>query len=99
MANTGKSQVITANRLLAGDVVYMSLDGGWTPDLTNARILCDQSEVLPLLEIAQTQENSVVGAYAFDVSDERATPSPTHFRENIRTKGPSNYFHGKQAEV
>ena len=26
------------------------------------------------------------------------TPEPTHFREEFRRTGPSNYFHGKQAE-
>jgi len=24
-------------------------------------------------------------------------PEPVHFREVFRTRGPSNYFHGKQA--
>ena len=25
-------------------------------------------------------------------------PEPTHFREEFRTRGPSNYAHGKQAD-
>ncbi|MBZ0123081.1 MAG: DUF2849 domain-containing protein, partial [Roseovarius sp.] len=25
-------------------------------------------------------------------------PEPAHFREDFRRKGPSNLFHGKQAE-
>jgi hypothetical protein len=26
-------------------------------------------------------------------------PEPTHFREAFRTRGPSNYAHGKQADL
>jgi hypothetical protein len=25
-------------------------------------------------------------------------PEPTHFREDFRRTGPSNYFHGKQVD-
>jgi len=41
----------------------------------------------------------VVGAYLADFIDEDAGPKPAHFREAFRTKGPGNYFHGKQAEA
>jgi hypothetical protein len=40
-----------------------------------------------------------VGAYLADFTDEDAGPKPAHFREVFRTKGPGNYFHGKQAEA
>ena len=45
------------------------------------------------------QAAHVAGAYLADFSDEDAGPKPTHFREVFRTKGPGNYFHGKQAEA
>ena len=40
----------------------------------------------------------VVGAYLMPVSLTDGAPSPVHFREAFRTRGPSNRFHGKQAE-
>ena len=41
-------------------------------------------------------EAVVVGAYLAEVSSDTAV-TPRHYRECFRHKGPSNYFHGKQA--
>jgi hypothetical protein len=41
----------------------------------------------------------LVGAYLADAILKDGKPVPTHFREEFRTRGPSNYEHGKQAEV
>ena len=41
-------------------------------------------------------EAVVVGAYLAEVSNDTAV-TPRHYRESFRYKGPSNYFHGKQA--
>ena len=38
------------------------------------------------------------GAYLVDAKPGPNGPEPTHFRETFRTRGPSNYAHGKQAE-
>jgi len=52
------------------------------------------------LAIANQQSNKIIGAYLIDVHvDDEGLPNPIHFREQFRTRGPSNYFHGKQAEV
>jgi hypothetical protein len=40
----------------------------------------------------------VVGAYLADAKAGPNGPEPTHFREAFRTRGPSNYNHGKQAD-
>ena len=37
-------------------------------------------------------------AYLADVALGPDGPEPTHFREDFRATGPSNYNHGKQAE-
>ena len=41
----------------------------------------------------------VVGPYLADARLGRNGPEPTHFREEFRTRGPSNYNHGKQADL
>ncbi|NNK78640.1 MAG: DUF2849 domain-containing protein, partial [Litoreibacter sp.] len=42
----------------------------------------------------------IVGAYLADVTKGPSGPEPLHFREEFRTRGPSNYpSHGKQAEL
>lgn len=88
-------KVITANALLEGDVVYLSGDS-WTRDLSEAEILTDEADAdLRLIE-ASAQSHKVVGVYLADVAVENGIPHPTHFREDFRATGPSNYPHGKQ---
>ncbi len=88
-------KVITANALLEGDVIYMSATG-WTRDLARADILTDEADAdLRLIEAA-AQTDKVVGVYLADIKDENGVPTPVHFREDFRARGPSNYAHGKQ---
>ena len=47
---------------------------------------------------ASSRHAEAVGVYLADVAVKDGTPEPTHFREEFRRTGPSNYFHGKQAE-
>ena len=91
-------KVVTANHLLKGDVIYQTANG-WTRDLAEAEILTDEADAdLRLIDAAQ-QTDVVVGAYLADVDVTGDTPSPTHFREDLRARGPSNYAHGKQEEL
>ena len=91
-------KVVTANHLLAGDVIYQTADG-WTRKLSEAEVLTDEADAdLRLIEASQ-QVDEVVGAYLADVAVEDGTPVPTHFRETFRATGPSNYAHGKQVEM
>ena len=90
-------QVVTANHLLEGDVIYLTATRKWTRELADAGVV-DGDEAAALLAFAEAQLDEVVGAYLFDVDVTTGTPQPTHFREEFRTRGPSNYFHGKQAE-
>ncbi len=91
-------KVVTANHLLAGDVIYQTASG-WTRDLAQAEVLTDEADAdLRLIEASQ-QVDVVVGAYLADVALDDGTPVPTHFRETFRATGPSNYAHGKQVEL
>jgi hypothetical protein len=91
-------KVVTANRLLEGDAVWRTASGDWSPDLTQAELIADAATAeLRLLEAA-AEAHLVVGAYLADAAAGADGPEPTHFREAFRTRGPSNYAHGKQAE-
>jgi len=92
-------KVVTANALLEGDVVYFTMDDNWTRCLSEAELIEDEAHAqLRLLE-AERQQSKIVGAYLADVAVGADGPEPTHFREDFRRTGPSNYFHGKQAEA
>lgn len=91
-------KVITANALLEGDVVYLTADDRWTRHLAEAEILTDEADADLRLLTAQGRAGEVVGAYLADMAPGASGPEPTHFREAFRRTGPSNYFHGKQAE-
>lgn len=45
---------------------------------------------------AERQKQVVVGVYLADAKLGPKGPEPIHFREAFRTRGPSNYRHGKQ---
>ncbi|HEY9039147.1 MAG TPA: DUF2849 domain-containing protein [Roseovarius sp.] len=92
-------KVITANALLEGDVIYLTDDDRWTRNLAEAAVLTDEADAELRLLIAQGRTAEAVGAYLADVTASDGTPAPTHFREEFRRTGPSNYFHGKQAET
>jgi hypothetical protein len=91
-------KVITANALLEGDVVYLTADDRWSRSLTEAEMLTDEADAQYRLLQAQARSREIVGAYLADVRPGPDGPEPAHFREDFRRKGPSNRFHGKQAD-
>ena len=91
-------KVVTASDLLEGDVVYQTATG-WTRHLSEAEVLTDEADAdLRLIEATQ-QTGTIIGAYLADVAHGPNGPEPQHFREDFRATGPSNYNHGKQAEL
>jgi len=90
-------KVITGNALLEGDVVYLAADDSWTRDLAQAELITDEADAQVRLIDAQARAGEVVGVYLADMDEGEAGPEPTHFREEFRRTGPSNYFLGKQA--
>ena len=91
-------KVVTANALLEGDVIYLTSGDRWTRDLAKAEVITDEAHAQLRLLQAEMQPHVVVGAYLADVAEGDLGPTPTHFREDFRATGPSNYAHGKQAE-
>ncbi len=92
-------KVVTANALLEGDVIYLTKDDQWSRSLKDAEVIEDEAHGDLRVLFGQSQRNDVVGVYLIDVTVTENGPEPTHFREEFRTKGPSNYNHGKQAEL
>ncbi len=99
MSRSFTPKVITANRLREGDVVYLAADDRWTPHHHEAELIEDEAHAQLRLLFAAAQKLYVVGPYLADAKAGPNGPEPTHFREEFRTRGPSNYFHGKQADL
>jgi hypothetical protein len=92
-------KVVTANDLRAGDVVYLTAAGHWSR-LHGEAALFDTAEAADAaLARAAAQSLIVVGAYLADAKAGPYGPEPLHFREVFRTRGPSNYAHGKQVDL
>ena len=89
-------QVVTANDLITGHVVYLTAADSWSGTLAEAEVLTDEADAQIRLLDAQRQTGVVVGAYLAEVRPTPQGPAPVHFREAFRAKGPSNYAHGKQ---
>ena len=96
MAKPFTPKVVTANALIEGDVVYLAADDSWTRELSQAELLEDEAVADERLLFASAQTETVVGVYLADATAGENGPEPTHFREDFRRTGPSNYFHGKQ---
>ncbi len=92
-------KILTANYLLSGKVIYLNPEKKWIENSVNADVFDNQEDANNALTFADTQIDRIQSAYLIDVvltSD--GTPMPISKKELIRAAGPTNYFHGKQAE-
>jgi NADH dehydrogenase/NADH:ubiquinone oxidoreductase subunit G len=96
MARAFTPKVVTANALIEGDVVYLTADDRWSRDHAEAELIEDEAHAQLRLLKAESQKNVIVVAYLADARKGAHGPEPIHFREAFRTRGPSNYAHGKQ---
>ncbi|SMX36367.1 hypothetical protein MAA8898_00845 [Maliponia aquimaris] len=62
-------------------------------------MLTDEAHAQLRLVEASARQAEVVGVYLADMTAGSGGPKPTHFREAFRRTGPSNYPHGKQADL
>ena len=92
-------KVITANALIEGDVVYLTTNDLWTRHHCEAELIEDEAHAQIRLLDAERRSDEVVGPYLADAEHTPDGPIPVHFREALRTTGPSNYRHGKQVEL
>ena len=84
-------QVVTANRLGDGVVVYLDGDDGWSARIADGRVAVDEAEATVLMRIAERAQIGcqVVEPYLIDVADEGGAIRPSSLREVIRAEGPT----------
>ncbi len=92
-------KVVTGNDLIEGDVVYLTADDRWTRHHNEAELIEDEAHAQMRLLHGAAQKLVVVGVYLADAKAGPNGPEPVHFREEFRTRGPSNYKHGKQVDL
>ncbi|MEQ1754128.1 MAG: DUF2849 domain-containing protein [Micropepsaceae bacterium] len=95
-------QVLTANRLIDGEVVYLALDGAWVTSFAAALVFDNKAEAEASLEVGLQAERDqkIVHAYLFDVKHNDGTLKPVKQREIIRAAGPTvRRDLGKQAAL
>ncbi|MGE0714543.1 MAG: DUF2849 domain-containing protein [Alphaproteobacteria bacterium] len=82
-------QIVTANRLGDGAVVFRTADGGWSTEVAAAFAADEQAgDVLKAAEV-DARRQIVVGPYLIEVDAGPAGPVPILHRERIRAYGPS----------
>jgi len=99
MAKAQDPQMLTANRLVDGDVLYWKA-GTWVLALAEGEVFADPKAADTALAAAQKDVtgNVVVNPYLFDVRPGPEGPKPVKEREIIRAAGPTvRQDLGKQA--
>jgi len=94
-------QILLASDLADGEVLFLG-QGGWERDHKRARVARDAAEAgaLEAFGKAEIAANRVVDVYLADVEiSADGVPTPLHYREKMRIKGPSVRLDlGKQAQ-
>ncbi|WP_370177098.1 DUF2849 domain-containing protein [Alteriqipengyuania sp.] len=87
--------VLTANDLRSGDVVYF--DGeGWVLRLADAVLAEDEPTARGFERVAADSAGTVVDAYLVSAAKgEGGEPVAAHYREQIRSSGPTISFGGE----
>ncbi len=93
-------KVITANRLIDGEVVFQGPEGTWVELIGAARVLADKEEIAAALALGvqAVAARLIVEPYEIDVIETDGRLEPARFREKIRAAGPTTHpALGKQA--
>ncbi len=101
MISEEKGQVMTANRLKDGEVVFLTRAGGWSEKIDEAALALEPLAVAALEASGSEAEqaNVVTGHYFFNAARIDAKIRADHIRERIRSLGPSVRLDlGKQAD-
>jgi hypothetical protein len=84
-------QMITANRLTDGAVVFLAEGRRWSERFEDGRLADGEAAAAALLQIgeAAVRGAEVVGPYLIEVSEQNGRLLPSRYRERIRVEGPS----------
>jgi sulfite reductase (NADPH) hemoprotein beta-component len=100
MASFKHPQILIASNLSDGEVVFLGASG-WERDHRRARVALNAEEAAALEALGKRDisANRVVDVYLADVEiGGDGAPTPVHYRERMRVKGPSVRLDlGKQA--
>lgn len=95
-------QIVLASDLRRGEVVFLGRDG-WEREARRAVVAASPEEAAALETRGKADigKNLVVDVYLADVAlDAGGAPTPLHYRERMRSQGPSvRPDLGKQAET
>ena len=87
-------EVVTANRLTDGIVVYLDRDGGWTEKLGQARVADTEDETKALeAEAAKAVAARIVVAVYPDGGRDRGRRRPCSFRARAHPRRPPHHAH------
>lgn len=101
LSASSRVSIVTANRLLEGDVVYRTATGRWSPRLADAAFTADESVAKSWLETAQGDvvERLIAPPYLAEMGlDAAGRLIAIDAKERIRAAGPTVRLDlGKQA--
>lgn len=93
-------KVLTANRLIDGEAVWLAPDHSWSETMDGAEIARDKAaeEKLEAIGAESIRRNEVVDVNLIDIDLLDGVIVPSRLRERIRAAGPTNRHDlGKQA--
>ncbi len=88
------AQILTANRLSDGAVVYLSGDGDWVREIDRAAVAAEEAATTTLTAAGERAvvERRVVTPYLIEVEAVPGGLRPSRYREKLRAEGPSIRF-------
>ncbi len=86
-------QMVTANRIGDGTVVYLTRVGGWSERITDGEVSRSDEERDALMAVARATAEipEVIEPYPIDVVEEAGVVRPVRYREAIRAQGPTTH--------
>jgi Protein of unknown function (DUF2849) len=91
MSDIEKGQVMTANRLRDGEVVFLTRSGEWNERIDEAALV-QEPQAQKALEVRADEAvkaTLVTGPYLFEAERRDGRVRAIHMRERIRTLGPT----------
>jgi hypothetical protein len=84
-------QMIIANRLRDGAVVFLASSEGWEPAIAAGAVIESETDATRLMALAKRHEAEcqVIDPQLIEVEVEAGSPRPTAIREAIRAFGPT----------
>lgn len=85
------AQIVTSNRLDDGLVVFLTADGGWSANVSDAAVAKDAAEADALMAAGNkaVEDCVIIEAVLIDVTVDGAVITPVELRERIRALGPT----------